>query len=62
MCVDCVHISSHIYSLYFSVVVAMFFRFFNPLPMLRHADKMALFQRFAVVRVSVTCISILVCV
>lgn len=49
MCVDCVHISSYIYFLYFSVVVAMFFRFFNPLPMLRHADRTALFQRFAVV-------------
>lgn len=31
------------------MVVAMFFRFFNPLPMLRHANRMALFQRFVVV-------------
>lgn len=49
MCVDCVHISSYIYSLYFSVVVAMFFRFFNPLTTFRHADRTVLFQRFAVV-------------
>ena len=27
----------------------MFFRFFNPLTTFRHADRMALFQRFAVV-------------
>lgn len=49
MCVDCVHISPYIYSLYFSVVVAMFFRFFNPLTTFRHADRTALFQRFSAV-------------
>lgn len=49
MCVDCVHISLYIYSLYFSVVVAMFFRFFNPLTTFQHADRVALFQRFGVV-------------
>lgn len=32
MCVDCVHISSYIYSLYFSVVVAMFSGFSTPYP------------------------------
>ena len=49
MCVDLGGRRIIIYSLYFSVVVAMFFRFFNPLTTFRHADRMALFQRFVVV-------------
>lgn len=36
-------------TLFFLVLLKLFFRFIYPLPMLRHADKTALFQRFAVV-------------
>ena len=33
----------------FLVLLKLFFRFIYPLPMFRHADRTALFQRFAVV-------------
>lgn len=46
----------------FLVVITSLFLFSLPLTMLRHADRTALFQRFVVVCVSATCISILVCV
>lgn len=36
-------------TLFFLVLLKLFFRFIYPLPMLRHADRTALFQRFAVV-------------
>lgn len=49
-------------TLFFPVVVTSLFLFSLPFAVLQHADRMALFQRFAVVHVSATCISILVCV
>lgn len=36
-------------TLFFLVLLKLFFRFIYPLPMFRHADRTALFQRFAVV-------------
>ena len=62
MCVDCAHISPYIYSLYFSVVVAMFFGFFNPLTTFRHAERAALFQRFGAVCFSNLLTPLLVCI
>lgn len=44
-----VHISVSCLTLFFLVLLKLFFRFIYPLPMFRHADRMALFQRFAVV-------------
>lgn len=44
-----VRISVSCLTLFFLVLLKLFFRFIYPLPMLRHADKTTLFQRFAVV-------------
>lgn len=44
-----VRISVSCLTLFFLVLLKLFFRFIYPLPMLQHADRMALFQRFAVV-------------
>ena len=44
-----VRISVSCLTLFFLVLLKLFFRFIYPLPMLRHADRTALFQRFAVV-------------
>nr|DAE43580.1 MAG TPA: hypothetical protein [Caudoviricetes sp.] len=46
-------------TLFFPVILRLFFCFVYPLPTLQHADRMALFQRFAVVCVSTTCVPIL---
>lgn len=44
-----VRISVSCLTLFFLVLLKLFFRFIYPLPMLQHADRTALFQRFAVV-------------
>lgn len=43
----------------FSCATQTLFSFHLPLPMFRHADRMALFQRFSVVCVVLTCVPIL---
>lgn len=54
-----VRISVSCLTLFFLVLLRLFFCFIYPLPMLRHADRTALFQRFAVVCVVLTCVPIL---
>lgn len=57
-----VRISVSCLTLFFLVLLKLFFRFIYPLPMFRHAGRTALFQRFAVVYFLNLLTPLLVCI